>query len=134
MCEKEEASLLRQRSVSCPDISKDLLVDSVNNTEKALFDTKISNQQSIRKVGKLDGRIFSDVIRKQCSETESADVINWALEYLEQLFVLLSQGSQPDVIGDKTNSSDLLTTIVEESEDSFNMMPDKESHAYGPNL
>ena len=128
LCEMEEASLVRQRSVSCPDISKDLLVDSGNDTEKVSFDTKISNQQSIRKVGKLDGRIFSDVIRKQCSETESADVINWALEYLEQLFVLLSHGSQPDVVGDQTNSSDLLTTIVEESEDSTNMLPDKESH------
>ena len=28
LCEMEEASLVRQRSVSCPDISKSLLVDS----------------------------------------------------------------------------------------------------------
>ena len=126
-CEKEEASLARQRSVSCPDISKDLLVASENDTEKIILDTNMSNQQSIRKVGKLDGRIFSDVIRKQCSETESADVINWALEYLEQLFVLLAQGSHPDIVDDKTNPSDLLTTIVEESEDLSNMLPDKES-------
>ena len=127
LCGKEEASLVRQRSVSCLDISKDLLVDSENDTEENLFDTKMSNQQSIGKVGKFDGRIFSDLIRKQCCETESGDVINWALGYLEQLFVLLAQESHPDIVGDKTNSDDLLTTILEELDDSSNMLQAKES-------
>jgi len=123
--EKECATLKRQRTFSCPDISNEVLVDSINDTEKVSFDTKMSNQQDIRKVGKLDARIFSDVIRKQCSETESADVINWALEYLEQLFVLLSQEGT-DIMDEKSNSSDSFTTIVEEYEDLTIILPDKE--------
>jgi len=123
--EQECDTLKRQRTFSCPDISNEELVDSRNDTEKVSFDTKMSNQQNIRKVGKLDARIFSDVIRKQGSETESADVINWALEYFEQLFVVLSQ-RVTEIMDEKSNSSDLFTTIVEDYEDSTTILPDKE--------
>ena len=50
--EKECATLKRQRTFSCPDISNEVLVDSINDTEKVSFDTKMSNQQDIRKRSK----------------------------------------------------------------------------------
>ena len=108
--EEEEAPLVRQRSLSCPDITKDHSV----NIEENLLDTEITNYRP-KIVGKLDKSIFSNAIKSQSTETNSKDVIFWALEYLDQLFVLLAKTNDDNVREQKSESSMLLYTISEES-------------------
>ena len=119
---------MRQRSVSCPDITKDQAVIIEDN----LLVTQITSQRP-ETVGKLEKRIFSNAIKNHCTETSSEDVIFWTLEYLEQLFVLLAQTNDDNVREQKTQSSKLLYTISEESVHSVNVSVDEGLYTSNPN-
>ena len=109
--------MARQRSFSCPDISEDSSLELKQNL--SAIETKSEKSKT---VGKLDSRIFSDVIRKQCDDTDSEDVIGWTFAYLEQLFVLLAHENKASIMVQKPKLSTLLATISEESTNSVTVL------------
>ena len=70
--------------------------DQTVNIDENLLDTEIISQRP-KNVGKLEKRIFSNAIKNHCTETSPEDVIFWALEYLEQLFVLPAKKNNDNV-------------------------------------